>query len=156
IAAFLNDQTGRWSWTQELFGHCFFAFRGSLSGITTFTTGRNDQHASCIGFFDSPSPNWLWAPDFAGACAVSLRADPAQPVQTVRLISRAPPLASRFNISQRNTLLYDGCSTFKVANDNTVRIDRAITTYQLNPAGAPDSSYLDLETMFTLQFLIRD
>lgn len=156
LQTFLNDLTGRWSWTQELFGGFFFAFRGTLGAQTTFGTGRNDQHASCIGFFDSPTPHWLWAPAYGAACAVSLRADPAQPLQTLVLDVAAPPLPSRFDIGERNTLLYDGISTFVVDDSNTVRIDRAITTFQKNASGAPDDSYLDVETMYTLQFAIRD
>lgn len=35
-------------------------------------------------------------------------------------------------------------------------LERPVTTYQKNAANAPDSSYLDTETMATLQVVIRD
>jgi phage tail sheath gpL-like len=63
---------------------------------------------------------------------------------------------SRLDIGERNTLLYDGISTFKVGDDGTVIIERMRTTYQQNAAGADDDSYLDVETMFGLMFVARD
>jgi phage tail sheath gpL-like len=64
-------------------------------------------------------------------------------------------LQSRFNLSQRNTLLFDGVSTFTVADDGTVAIENLITTYQTNAFGQPDNSYLEIETMFLLAYVLR-
>jgi phage tail sheath gpL-like len=87
---------------------------------------------------------------------VSVRADPGRPVQTLALLGvLPPPLQSRFQLTDRNTLLYDGISTFSVADDGTVAIENAITTYQKNSFGQPDNSYLEVETMFTLMFVLR-
>ncbi|HEY8334937.1 MAG TPA: phage tail sheath subtilisin-like domain-containing protein [Tardiphaga sp.] len=156
LKAFLNDSTGRWSWSSQIYGHFFAAYRGTLGALTTFGVGRNDQHGSIMGFNDSPTPSWLWAAAFAGQVAVSVRADPARPVQTLALQSvLAPPLESRFALTDRNTLLYDGISTFTVADDGTVAIENAITTYQKNSFGQPDNSYLEVETLFTLMFVLR-
>jgi len=154
---FLNDTTGRWSWSVQVYGHCFFAYRGTSAALTTFGLTRNNQHESCMGFYDSPTPVWKWAAAFAAASAVSLRADPGVPLQTVALSDvLAPPLASQFSLSQRNTNLYDGISTFTVGTDGTVRIENAITTYQLNAFGQPDNSYLEVETMFLLTYVLRN
>lgn len=156
LQSFLNDTTGRWSWSVQVYGHCFFAYRGTSAALTTFGLTRNNQHESCMGFYDSPTPVWKWAAAFAAASAVSLRADPGVPLQTVALADvLAPPLASQFSLSQRNTNLYDGISTFTVGTDGTVRIENAITTYQQNAFGQPDNSYLEIETMFLLAFVLR-
>jgi len=156
LKALLGDQTGRWSWSSQIYGHVFAAYRGTLGALTTFGTGRNDQHASVMGFNDSPTPSWLWAAAFAAQVAVSVRADPGRPVQTLALLGiLPPPLQSRFQLTDRNTLLYDGISTFTVADDGTVAIENAITTYQKNSFGQPDNSYLEIETMFTLMFVLR-
>lgn len=156
LKALLGDQVGRWSWASQIYGHVFAAYRGTLGGLTTFGTGRNDQHASVMGFNDSPTPTWLWASAFAAQVAVSVRADPGRPVQTLALQGiLPPPLQSRFPLTDRNTLLYDGISTFTVADDGTVAIENAITTYQKNSFGQPDNSYLEVETMFTLMFVLR-
>jgi phage tail sheath gpL-like len=157
LQAFLSDTTGRWSWETQVYGHVFYAYRGTLSSLTTFGATRNNQHESCMGFYDSPTPNWVWAAALAGAAAVSLRADPALPLQTLAIAGvLAPPLASRFNLGERNTLLWDGIATFDVAQDGTVSIENLITTYQTNSFGQPDDSYLEVETLFTLMFVLRD
>ncbi|WP_248769135.1 phage tail sheath subtilisin-like domain-containing protein [Pseudomonas sp. MWU12-2345] len=153
----LNDQTGRWSYASQLYGHVFSAQRGTLSTLATAGNARNNQHESIMGFYDSPSPAWIWAADMAGAAAVSLRADPGRPLHTLALSTvLAPPPASRFDMPERNTLLWDGISTFTVASDGTVAIEGLITTYQVNSFGAPDDSYLKVETLFLLMYVLRD
>lgn len=156
IRDLLNDTTGRWAWNTQLYGHFFAAHRGTVGELTTFGVLRNDQHGSIMGFNGSPTPNWIWAAAIAGASAVSLRADPAMPLQTLALRGvLAPPLASRFALTDRNTLLFDGISTFMVADDGTVMIENLITTYQKNPFGNADNSYLQVETLFTLAYVLR-
>jgi phage tail sheath gpL-like len=80
--------------------------------------------------------------------------DPARPFQTLAISGVLPPAESDlFTISERNLLLFDGISTAKVASGGLVQIDRLVTTYQTNSAGAPDVSYLDVTTMLTLLYL---
>ena len=156
IQSFLNDVTGRWSWSTQIYGHYFSAIRGTAGTLTTFGVARNDQHGSIMGFYDSPTPNWVWAAAMTGAVASSVRADPAVPLQTLVIQGvLAPPIQSRFLLTIRNTLLYDGISTFTVGDDGTVRIENMITTYQKNAFGQPDNSYLEAETMFTLMYVLR-
>lgn len=156
LTQLLNDATGRWSWLTGLYGGVFMAYRGTAAVCATFGQTMNDQHASCMGFYDSTTSNFIWAAAYAGAAAVSIRANPAQPLNTLVLQGvRAPPLQSRFTPSLRNTLLFDGIATWKAANDGTVAIERAITTYQTNPQGQADDSYLQVERMYQLMAIIR-
>lgn len=156
LQSFLSDATGRWSWNSQIYGGLFFAYRGTFSALGTFGVTRNDQHASCMGFNDSPTPNWKWAAAIAAQTAISVRADPGVPLQTLVLQDvLAPPIASRFNLSSRNTLLYDGISTFTVNSSNQVQIENLITTYQLNSFGQPDNSYLEIEDMYLLMYILR-
>ncbi len=156
VQAFLNDATGRWSWQQETFGGAWAAFRGTLAQRTTFASGRNDQHVYIMGFYDSPSPAWEWAADFCAEVAGSLQVDPAVPVTQLAMGVLAPPIASQDTISERNTLLTDGMSTFTIDASGQVIIERVVSTYTTNPAGAPDNSYRDCETLYTLMAVIRD
>ena len=153
---FLNDASGRWSWQQMIYGGCFTAFQGSLGQITNFGVGRNDQHMSVMGYWDAPDPPWIWAAQIGGACAASLRVDPGLPLQYMATTLKAPDVHHRFTISERNTLLYDGISTFRVNQAGQVIIERMCTTYRQNMAGAPDNSYLDVETMYGLMYVARD
>lgn len=156
ISGLLADTTGRWSWQTEIYGHCYVAKRGTQGALAAFGITLNDQHLSCIGFADSPSPAYVWAAALAGAAAPSLRADPAVPLQTLAIAGvLAPPVQSRFLPSQRNTLLYDGISTFRVDPTGNVLIENLITTYQVNALGQADNAYLEVETMFTLMLVLR-
>jgi phage tail sheath gpL-like len=155
LQTFLNDTSGRWSWSQQLYGHVFTAYRGTVSARTTFGAARNNQHESVLGFPDSPNPAWSIAAIACASVIGSLRNDPGQPVQTLPLIGMlAPPLAVQDILSERNTLLYDGISTFTVDSSGTCYIENLITTYQTNALGAADNSYLEIETMYTLAYVL--
>lgn len=152
----LNDTTGRWAWNRQLYGHFFASFKGTFGAQVTFGVARNDQHGSVMGVYGSPTPTWIWAASTAGAAAVSVRADPALPLQTVAIQGvKAPPLQTRFQLTDQNTLLYSGISTYSVADDGTVSIQNLITTYQKNAFGNADNSYLQVETLFTLAYVLR-
>lgn len=157
IAALLSDTTGRWAWTSQVYGHCFIAKRGTAGENAAFATGLNNQHITSIAFTGSPSPAWCWAAAFAGAAALSLRADPGLPLQTLAVAGiLAPPVASRWSLMIRNnTLLYGGCSTWTVDATGAVVIENLITTYVTNAAGQADNSYLQIETLFLLMFVLR-
>ncbi|HEX7693913.1 MAG TPA: hypothetical protein VF409_05455, partial [Sphingomonas sp.] len=61
IAALLADDIGRWSWTSQIYGHCFVAKRGTAGQNATFATALNNQHITNIPMFDTPTPPWRWA-----------------------------------------------------------------------------------------------
>jgi phage tail sheath gpL-like len=109
-----------------------------------------------LPFNDSPTPNWIWAASFAAACAVSLRADPARPLHTLTMSTPLPPpIQSRFILSDRNTLLFDGMSTFTVQTGGIVALEGVITTYQKNGFGQADNSYLQTVTLYNLAYVLR-
>ena len=156
LSALLNDTTGRWSFEQQLYGGIFMAARGTSGTLTSLGGTFNDQHSSIIGFYDSPTPYWIWAAAVNGAAAGSLKVDPAVPMQTVAIYGvLAPPASSQFVIPQQNTLLWNGISTFTVDASGICHISNLITTYQKNGFGIADDSYLEVETMFTLMYVLR-
>jgi len=156
LKTLLSDSTGRWSYASQLYGHVFGAVSGTYGQLTTTGEARNDQHATLLGIYDSPTPAYVWAAAVTGAVAGSLRNDPGRPLQTLTISGvLAPPLASRFDLTERNNLLYSGISTFTVADDSTVQVENLITTYQTNKYGDADDSYLQVETLFLLMFVTR-
>jgi phage tail sheath gpL-like len=154
----MNDTTGRWAFNRMLWGHVFTAKRGTVSSLTTFGLGRNDPHITVRGFNLSPTPVWRWIAATQGAEAVALRNDPARPTQTIAVPGLlAPPLGStgRFTQAERQTLLSTGISTTTYDADGTVRLERTISTYQLNGTGQPDEAWLSVEKTFTLMRVHR-
>ena len=155
IEAFLNDQSGRWAAISQLYGHAFIAYRGTVSARGSFGTGRNSQHVSCLGYYDSPTPAWLACADWTGAHAIRIKVNPAQGLTGQALAILPPPLASQDSPSNRNTLLYDGISTFNVDPAGVCRIDRSITMYETNATGTPDNSYLNTNLLFQAMYSAR-
>lgn len=156
--AFLAETAtgGRWSWLQMLFGGYFTASRGSVGTLAAFGTSRNGKFGSPLMVLpDEPDPIWLHVADYTANMASSLRNDPNLPLQYIVLGTKAPPVGSRVTRALRNTLLYDGISTKSVNDAGQNVMERAITSYQTNIAGAPDNAFLDVETIYGLAFLIR-
>ena len=146
----------RWGPLTQADGQAIAAFKGAngtQAEATTYGNGRNSLHSTVMDAGKSPTPNYLWAATVAGAAAASARRDPARPFQTLELEGVvAPPLGSRRNWTERNTLLHDGISTYGVDPDGTVRIERLITTYQTRN-GEADTAYLNLNTPMTLSHI---
>lgn len=152
----LNDVTGRWSYAKQIYGHAYTALRGTLSDIVAFGQTRNDQHHSVAAIDDDcPNPCWEYAAAYGGANAVDIAADPARPTQTTPLVGLlAPRAGNRFLFEDRQALLSFGIATSYISGGQ-LRIERAITTYQQNTFGAPDTSYLDSETLHTSAYVLR-
>ncbi len=155
MKSFMNDSAGRWSWNRMIYGHAFSTYQGTFGELTTFGAGRNDPHVSVMGIKGSPTPSWLAAANLTAVSATSLRIDPARPLQTLETDILAPSVEDRWAFDEANTLLNTGISTYQVANDGTVSIQRMVTTYQKNSFGQADNSYLSIETMFTLMYVLR-
>lgn len=156
LQTFLGDTTGRWQPVAQLFGHAIGAVRGNLATVTAFGNARNDQHASIMPMADSPSSPLAWAAQLTAQTALSMRDNPARPVADLALTVLPPSQGGHFVFNQRASLLYDGLSTHRIDDSGTVYIERMVTTYQVNPLGLADNSYLDIETLLVLQTSIPD
>lgn len=153
----MDDVTGRWAWSRQIYGHVVAFKRDSVANLLTFGGGRNDQHTTVFGIeaLNPTSPDVMAA--MAGAqIFASIAADPARPLQTLRLVGAVPtPIAGRWSKSNQQSLLSAGVATVMSDSAGAVRIQRAVTTYQKNPWGITDRSYLDCETLFTLAEVVR-
>ena len=129
----------------------FSAYSGTLSGTATFGEGHNSPHLSVLGTNGAPTPVYEVAAINGAVAAFNLAIDPARPLQTLKLVGMLPPKFGSWKREERDSLLYDGIATYKVDPDGTCRIERQITTYQLNASGLPDASYLDINTPETLE-----
>jgi phage tail sheath gpL-like len=128
-----------------------------LTALSNFGNARNSPHVTCIHGTDSPSSEAEYAAAYAAQLAKEGSADPARPFQTLELAGILPPVVlDRFSMSENNSLLYDGISTFTVDTGSVVRIQRAISMYQKNGAGADDIAYLDVNTLLTLMYMRYD
>ncbi|WP_448144610.1 phage tail sheath subtilisin-like domain-containing protein [Pseudomonas silesiensis] len=153
--AFMDDSIGRWSWAKQLYGHVYTAKRGTLGELVALGAARNDQHATIHGFETScPDPVWNVAAAYAARTAVFISADPARPTQSGDLSGVIPaPAGERFTLTERQSLLNRGIATAYFGG-GAQRIERAITSYQLNAYDQPDDSYLDSEPLHQSAYVI--
>jgi phage tail sheath gpL-like len=151
-----GDSSGRWSWSRQVYGHCYTALRGALAALTTAGGLRNDPHHTIAAIdVDCPHPSWEYAAAYGARNAVFIAADPARPTQTGQLTGLlAPRAGKRFIWTERNSLLSYGIATSFVVS-GVIQIERAITTYQKNSFNQADPSYLDSETLHTAAYVLR-
>ena len=155
---YLSDAGGGgWSPMVQKRGHFTSVLGGNLAALTAFGAARNDPHATIFGVQNFPHPLWCIAAALNGVIARSKNIGAAlteaieisRPLQTLPLQGiRAPKVdLDRFNRADRETLLQNGISTFTVDHAGVVRLERIITTYLTNAAGALDTTFLDIETL---------
>ena len=162
IALFEAELADRFGPIRMIDGVLFTGVRGTLAALTTYGNNRNSPHVVVVenggvNGIGSPSTTWEKTAAEAGRVSAEAEIDPARPFQTLELVGiLAPPVTERFTLIERNGLLYDGIATTNVDSAGKTRIERAITTYQTNAAGAADIAYLDSNTLFTLMFLRYD
>lgn len=138
-------------------GVAITAEEDSLSNLSTLGNAHNSPYLCIMGMKDDLSQPCEMAAAVAGVVGYYGNIDPARPFQTLQIKGVVPAkLSDRPTLEERNVLLYDGISTFNVGADGTVRVERMITTYKTNGAGADDISYLNLNTVLTLSYLRYD
>jgi phage tail sheath gpL-like len=154
MTALETELLRRWGPLSMQDGQAYTGLSATHSGAATWSSSRNNQLNSCMPADGSPTPPWVWAAVYATVASASISIDPARPLQTLALPGvLAPAKGDRWTMEERNLLLHDGLSTYSVASDGTVRIERAVTTYQTNTYGLADPSYLDVTTPATLSYL---
>jgi phage tail sheath gpL-like len=162
IALFETELTDRFGPIRMIDGLMFASVRDTLSNLETYGNARNSPHVVVIenggvNGIGSPSTSFEKAAATVGRVASEAEADPARPFQTLELVGiLAPVTTERFTLTERNGLLFDGIATSYVDAAGKVRIERVITTYQTNAAGAADVAYLDANTLLTLMYLRYD
>ncbi len=146
-----NELADRFKPLEDKGGHGYTCVRGTQASCTTLGNSRNSPHNTISGMYNSPTPPEHWAAAWGAIASEKLNADPARPLQYLKLTNiLPPPQVDRFTRTERDILLYDGIATWVVDTGGNVLIERSITTYQTNAAGIIDPSYLDITTLFTL------
>lgn len=146
-----DELLDRWGPTRMVEAIAYTAVRGTHAATGTWGNNRNDFLITSMGTNLAPQPAYLWAASYAGRGAYYLAIDPARPLQTLTLPGiLAPAKEVRWDMSERNLLLFDGVATHYVDASGNVCIEREITTYRVNSFGDADTSYLDITSPATL------
>jgi len=109
--------------------------------------GVNSQYVVAIGMTNAQQPTWVWAGSLAGVAAFNLMNDPARQLLGLTLPGViAPAPADRMMYQEQQAQLAEGIATWDVAPDNSVILQRVVTTYTESPLGVLDTSWQDLMT----------
>jgi len=152
LAALDTELDDRYGPLKQIGARTFTAYRENLANTATFGNGRNNPHVTTMGTNTSPTPPYEWAAVNAVVAGAALALDPARQVRTLELTGVLPPaIADRWDDTERNSLLFDGISTYTVTADGKVLIEQQITNYQKNDLAIADDSYLYINTPETLE-----
>lgn len=156
LNAIRDELDSRWTATRQMTGVCFYGYNGDESGVKA-KANKNSQVCVCLPLCKSPTPAFEIASFGAGAISTHAEADPAMPLTNwvIKGIV-APKNEDRLSMAQENQLLLNGASLINADASGNVYMRRIVTTYLKNSAGGSDTSYQQLETIFTLSFLRWD
>lgn len=129
-----------------------YAHVGTVSQATTLAGSVNGGRLTCA-LLPTCYENVFELAAAYGAVIAS-EEDPARPLNTLTLTGiSAPPQTAWLDRVSVDNCLYNGVTPLTVGPGNKVQIERAITTYTLDPQGIPDISLLDLTTIRTLDYV---
>lgn len=132
------------------------AHRGTFSENYTFSNGRNSEFVNNIDVpADALEPAYVWAATVVAWTAFWSNQHPARPYKGLVLSGLKVPKTVR-TITERRTLLNNGCSTWTVNGDGNIAIERLVTMYQVNDGGIDDETYLDITTVKTFSHIRYD
>lgn len=146
----------RWGANVELDGIAVCAHIGaSLSTITTYTAApaRNSPYSVVVAGPDTAfqAPAWRVAAIVAGLDLSEALCN--TPRSGLVLPGIQPGTGTQFDLAQRSILIKAGASTLRVDAGGNVVIDRLVTTYQKNGAGAVDKLFQNVGTMAAIAYL---
>jgi len=129
----------------------------TLDGLCVRGNGVDSKVVCLPSLPKSPTPGFEIAAAVVGCVAPKALNDPANPLSNYDVAGVvAPRPEDREDLEGNNLLLKSGCACLVSADDGTVYLKRMVTTYKHNAAGTVDSSYRQLETIFTLSYLRWD
>lgn len=147
----LADRAGP---VRQIDGVYVCAKKDTDADLITFATasGRNSQYVAAIACNKFPNAAYEIAAAAAGKFAGSIQNDAAKPLHRMELVGILPPVRSeRAILTARNSLAQNGMCTLTTSNG--VQTEACITMYLKNSAGVPDTSYKQLNYVFTLMVL---
>lgn len=129
----------------------------TLTTLLSDTTSLNSRFASYLGFQHSPTPVYLLAALYGAVGSFNLLNDPARQLRGLALPGAVAPATVDILIeTERQQAIAAGLASYTVDRDGTVRIERAVTTYQYAAGNVPDSSYRDIMSAKILQRIRYD
>lgn len=154
LAAFASELKDRYSAMRQIGGRLFVLFSG-VSGDAT-TAGSviaraakvNSPHIVIVPRGSNPQDPASWIARFAAPAIRKLADDPAANTQGTECSDLVATV--EFDSDTRQKLLEAGVATWRADSTGSVVIERLVTSYTEDSAGNPDTSYLDVQVVETV------
>jgi phage tail sheath gpL-like len=155
MAAIAAAMEARWGSTVQQDGMIWSFSPLSTGSVETLGASLNEKLQTLGGLPVCPTASWVCASIDATVGAYNLAIDPAAPLDSSITLPgiAAPASHDQLQHPDREAMLHDGISTYTIDDGGNVSFGRRITTYQTDPDGIPNQSYLDVEAMATLAYL---
>ncbi len=163
LKTLLNETSGRWAWSRQIYGHVFLVKTDTGANITTFGLSQDTWHLTTIPRF---SAGGNAEPEYEWLAAISARVLPwlsdgasgnVSRNQTGLVVEGIQPPRDRSywpDYATRDAFLHNGISTWKVDGSGNVVIDKLITMSR-NIAGAPDATFRDIQRVGQVMYTKR-
>ena len=153
LALLDEEMAYRWGPILQATGIVYTAKTGSFGDLSTFGDSKNSKALVVFEAHEMASPVYNVASAMAATVMDSISKDQARPVQTLEVFGLLPAARKDlFKLEERNLLLFDGIATHVTDEFGKIKLERVITTYKKNNAGADDPSYLDIYPIYILDY----
>ena len=157
LLALETEMEDRWGPMRAIDGMVFVGKGSNYADLSTLGNSRNSPFVCIGGLPKCPNQAYVVAAATAGQAAFAAQNDPARPFQTLQLVGvLAPKQTDLLTDQERNLLLFNGISTYRVNAGGEVQIEMLVTTYKVGDYGQVDDSYLMVNTIWTLSYLRYD
>lgn len=163
IKTALDDVSGRWAWNRQIYGHAYYAKIDTVGNLTTHGLAQDNRHLTCVPLISGcghAQPSWQWATALAARVAPWLSDGATGNVsrnQTGLVVAGliAPRDRTKWlDYATRDAFLRSGLSTWSVATDGSVAVDKLITT-QRTTLGVADTTFRDLQKIGQIVYSLR-
>ena len=153
IKTMANELNDRYTALRQIDGRCFIALSGEMGESSSEGTMLNSaQEVNCphivlVPRGKSVQAPCVWASAWCAKVSRRLSDDPASNTTDIEINDL---LADEFNFDDRQDLLLNGISTYRIDGSGTLLVERVVTSYTENSDGARDTSYLDVQMVETV------
>jgi len=158
VTAMAEFLQARYHALAQIPGLAYIAKKDIHAGLVSYGAGFNSPFISVLGVNSLVDGTGAviteaeLAAAWAGQISNSLAIDPARPLQTLPMTKVYANAEPEWAYAERNLLLYSGIGTSRCNGAKQAIIERPVTLYKENNAGAADDSYLDITVPATAMY----
>lgn len=163
LDTFLGTVSGRWSYSQQLYGGAFYPATDTSTNLVNQALERDTWHLTMIPRFSAggfAEPDYMWVASMVARIAPWLGGGANGDVSrnqtglVVEGLTAPRDRAYWMDYATRDAMLKNGVSTWAINRNGDVTIDKIITQVQTQN-GAPDTTFRDIQRVYQLTYALK-